>query len=122
MIVMIGLSVWTYLILLIKSGGTFDVDLFATAHNAKCNVFYSKVEYTGTSGIDAFRITWKNNKFWIVPPPNLARRAINKIVKDETNCTLVIPQWFSAPFWPILSNLFDETFMKAKFNFSCKLV
>ena len=27
-----------------KKWGTFDVDLFATAHNAKCNVFYSKAE------------------------------------------------------------------------------
>lgn len=41
---------------------------------------------------------------WLVPPPRLAASCIDKIITEKANCTLIVPTWKSAPFWPSLIN------------------
>ena len=96
--------------------GPYEVDAFATHYNKKCLIFYSKVWCPGTSGIDAFDFSWSNAKLWIVPPPKLISRALNKCHKDKTEATFVIPLWVSAPFWPIVCQY--RKFLKGTLSFS----
>ena len=42
----------------------------------------------------------KNN--WIAPPPRLVADCVRKIKQEKCKCTMVVPIWKSAPFWPIL--------------------
>lgn len=45
---------------------------------------------------------------WVVPPPMLM--VVRKIENDQCNCTFVVPEWKSAPFWAMLID------MKGNFN------
>ena len=85
-----------------KKWGPYTVDRFASDYNAKCEIFNSRFWCPHTSGVDAFKQIWSNQANWVVPPPRLVCRSINKVLTDKCSCTLVIPEWRSAPFWPIL--------------------
>ena len=39
---------------------------------------------------------------WLVPPPSLIAAVIKKMMYDEAVRVLIVPQWTSSPFWPIL--------------------
>lgn len=70
---------------------------FATDYNSKCTKFNSRWWCPNTSGIDAFKQFWGNDNNWLVPPPRLVCKTINKLKKEKG--TLIIPQWKSAPFF-----------------------
>ena len=71
---------------------------FACDYNTKCKLFNSRHWCPGTSSIDAFAQVWKGENNWLVPPPRLITRCIRKVLKEECTCTIIIPQWRSAPF------------------------
>ena len=103
--------------------GPYDIDLFASYYNAKCQMFYSKDFCYHASGVNAFNFSWEVKNHWIVPPPNLLVKTINKILHDNATCTLIVPKWESAPFWPILIDIeSNKTCIKSKFTFSCRLI
>lgn len=52
--------------------------------------------------MDAFKQFWGNDNNWLVPPPRLVCKTINKLKQDKGKGTLIIPQWKLAPFWPLL--------------------
>ncbi len=93
--------------------GPFTVDRFASSENNKVPVFYSKFWNPGTAGVDAFSCDWSlpvpgtshrpNN--WLVPPVNLVTRTIKHMIKCRATGTLVIPEWPSALYWPILVDI-----------------
>ena len=58
--------------------GPHDADRFAYDYNAKCTYFDSKFWCPGTSGIDAFTVNWEGKNNWLVSPPTLIPKVINK--------------------------------------------
>ena len=78
------------------------VDRFACDYNAKCHKFNSRHWCPGTSGVDAFAQIWKGENNWLVPPPRLIVQCIRKVLKEKCTCTIIVPQWRSAPYWPVL--------------------
>ncbi|XP_053400643.1 uncharacterized protein LOC128557357 [Mercenaria mercenaria] len=82
--------------------GPHSVDRFACHYNAKCSNFNSRYWCPGTTGVDAFKQIWSEENNWIVPPPRLTLKCIRKILADRCHCTVVVPQWKSAPYWPEL--------------------
>ncbi|MCG7877889.1 MAG: reverse transcriptase domain-containing protein, partial [Candidatus Thiodiazotropha endolucinida] len=92
--------------------GTHTYDRFACDYNTKCKMFNSRFWCPGTSGIDAFAQNWKGENNWLVPPPRLIVRCIRKSVQEKCPCTIIVPQWRSAPFWPLL---FPDGASKADF-------
>ncbi|MES9879251.1 MAG: DNA N-6-adenine-methyltransferase [Sedimenticola sp.] len=83
--------------------GPFDVDRFASNLNNKCVVFNSKWWCPGTSGVDAFEQNWQKLHNWVVPPPSLILRVVEKFQGDGASGTLVVPEWKSSPYWPAIS-------------------
>ena len=79
-----------------------DIDLFASSNNNKVPVFYSKFWTPGCKGVNAFAFTWKNANNWIVLPPFLILRTINKCLVEGIIGTLIVPYWTSSAFWPKL--------------------
>ena len=84
--------------------GLHTVDRFACHYNAKCEVFNSRYWCPGTSGIDPFSVSWVGENNWVVPPPRLLSKCLNKIQLEKSICTVVLPCWNSAPLWPKLFN------------------
>ena len=86
-----------------KRYGAHEIDLFATHYNTQCQKFYSKFWCPGSSGVDAFAFSWSEGNNGLVPPPKLITKALQKCVCDRARTTIVIPEWKSAPFWPLIS-------------------
>jgi hypothetical protein len=53
-------------------------------------------------GVDAFKQSWKGENNWLVPPPRLVCKVLDKMKLEEATGTLVVPKWVSAPYWPLL--------------------
>lgn len=85
--------------------GPHTCDRFADLNNSKCKSFNSKHWCRGSSAIDAFSQVWTDHLNWVVPPPMLIPKVVRKIEKEKCNCTLVIPEWKSAPFWAMLIDI-----------------
>ena len=82
--------------------GPHTCDRFATDYNAKCSKFNSRWWCPNTNGVDAFKQFWGDDNNWLVPPPRLICKTINKLISEKGKGSLVIPLWKSAPFWPML--------------------
>ena len=39
---------------------------------------------------------------WLVPPVFLAPRVIGQLAECQAEGTLIVPEWVSSPFWPML--------------------
>lgn len=88
-----------------RSFGPFDIDLFASSINNKCNLYVSWFPDPGSVAVDAFTLSWKNLKFYAFPPFILLPRVLRKIIDDEATGTLIVPWWPSQPWFPLLNRL-----------------
>lgn len=46
--------------------------------------------------------SWIGENNWLVPPPRLAAQCVRNIMVEKCKCTLMVPLWKPAPFWPLL--------------------
>ena len=99
--------------------GPHTADVFASANNFKVKKFYSKYWTPGSYGVDAFAFNWKYDNNWLVPPIYLIQRVINCMLSTKSVGTLIIPEWQSSAFWPVLVNKNGEfrEFVKNKIVF-----
>ena len=85
-----------------KIWGPHTIDRFSSNSNAKCIRFNSKFWCMGTEAVDCFSQCWKGEVNWLVPPPSVIPKVVNKIISEKADCTLVVPVWKASPFWPLL--------------------
>lgn len=85
--------------------GPFDVDLFATALNAKCPVYVSWLPDPGSWMVDAFTLSWKSLNFYCFPPFILIPKILRKIIDEKSEGVIVIPWWPSQPWFPLFKRL-----------------
>ena len=83
--------------------GPFQVDRFATAANTKTTTFNSWRPEPGSSG-DAFQQHWGSAKSWVNPPFCLATQVVRKCLSDRADAVLLLPNWPSAPWTPLVEN------------------
>ena len=79
-----------------------DIDLFASRHSNQCNCFVSWFPDPEASFVDAFTISWNNQKFYSFPPFAMIPRVIRKIVNDEGEGILVFPLWKAQAWYPLV--------------------
>lgn len=84
--------------------GQFEVDFFASEHNRKKTTFYSRFWCPDSAGVDAFTVDWSNVYGLFVPPVVLVSRVLRKMRQCAAKGVLVVPEWKSANFWPLVSN------------------
>ena len=88
--------------------GNLDVDYFASEHNAKLAIFYSRFWCYKSSGVDAFTFDWSQSFGLYVPPIVLVSRVLKKMESCNAKGILVVPEWRSANFWPLLCSFYGE--------------
>ena len=71
--------------------GPHTVDRFADEWNAQLPIFNSRVFCTGTSGVDAFSLSWACQKNWLCPLITLVLRVLEKVRADRATATLIVP-------------------------------
>ena len=82
--------------------GHHTVDRFASYYNTQLPRFISRFWNPGSEGVDTFTCDWRDENNWLCPPICLIPRAIRHAGKCSASATLLVPQWPSAPFWPML--------------------
>ena len=85
-----------------RDWGPHTVDRFASYYNAHLPRFNSRFWNPGTEAVDAFTCDWHDEVNWWCPPPYLVPRTIKHAQRSEACGTLVVPEWKSAAFWPLL--------------------
>lgn len=88
--------------------GKFAIDLFASRLNKKCKKFYSRFPDPEAEKVDAFTVSWKLEYFYAFPPFALILRVLRKIINDEATGVLVVPAWFSQPWYPLFTSCLIE--------------
>jgi hypothetical protein len=79
-----------------------QVDLFATAANAKLPLFFSPMGEQGMQSRNALEIQWKGLPY-IHPPIPLIGRCLRKILLENASALVVAPHW-SGQSWSVLLN------------------
>ena len=96
-----------------KEFGHPSVDRFADNLNAKVTQFNSKFHCPGSSAVNAFTQDWADASLnWLCPPIKHIS-SINHLRICQARGILIIPQWPSSHFWPIIhSGLSFEHYIK----------
>ena len=88
--------------LLDKAWGPHTIDRFASYFNAQLPRFNSRLWNPGTEAVDAFTCDWHAENNWWCPLVYLVPRVLGHALMTHAYGTLLVPQWPSAPFWPML--------------------
>ena len=89
----------------------FDIhptcDLMATAKNAKCKVFYSKLPDAAAAGVNVFLQELHSHVIYFACPPVKSIIPLVHKILDQSGltCLLLVPFWPSASYWPLFVNL-----------------
>ena len=79
------------------------VDQFASVFKTKqLERFCSRFLNPGCEAVDAFTVCWAGDYNWLFPPPYLVPRVLRHMSDRGENGTLLVPEWHSAPRWPLL--------------------
>ena len=92
--------------------GPHTIDRFVNTRNVQLQRFNSRFYSPGSEAVDAFTCTWVGENNWWCPPVHLVPRVVRHAQNTKAYGTLIIPQWLSSPFWPLL---FPDGFAPAEF-------
>ena len=99
------------------------VDLFANNKNAKTKKIFSLTYCPGCLGVDAFNYDWRKNGLnWIFPAPRLILRVLRHLQLTHAEALLLVPQWKTSYFYPILNSYSKTNVFKRKVTYGGKTV
>lgn len=82
--------------------GPHTVDRFASVHTKQLPRYCSRFLNPGCEAVDAFTVSWRGENNWVFPPPYLIPRVLRHMAEGKEFGTLILPEWHSAPWWPLL--------------------
>ena len=82
--------------------GSHSVDRFASSYNTKVVRFNSRFWNPETEAVDAFTVDWSGENNYLCPPVHLIARVLHHARACGCSGTLIVPEWPSAMFWPLL--------------------
>jgi hypothetical protein len=114
---------WFFQLAMEVSGLVPNFDRFANNWNTKCANFNSLAYCVGSKGTNAFNYSWGGNaKNWLFPPPRLIMQSVLHLEKCKGVGLLLIPQWKSAVFYPLLMEYAQTKCLKNRWIFAGKNV
>jgi hypothetical protein len=92
--------------LIVEFGGMPTIDLFASRLNFKVEKFISWEPDPLSFETDAFSVNWGDlGLCYVFPPFELVGRVLSKIRRDKANVLLVVPDWQSQYWYPMLREM-----------------
>ena len=82
--------------------GPHTVDRLASHYNNQINRSNSRFASPGCEAVDALPQNWSYENNWVCPPAEMIATAIRHFSSCNAGRTLVIPEWKSAYFWPLI--------------------
>ena len=80
-----------------------EIDLFASRLNHQFSRYVSYKPDPDAEAVNAFTMSGSDVTFYAFPPVCIIPNVLRKIVKDRTRRILVVPDWPSQPWYPILA-------------------
>ena len=90
---------------IIKQFGAPEIDLFASRLNAQLPRFISWLPEPEAENVNAFTVDWGPLKFYAFPPFCLISKCLSKVLTDNATGLIVVPNWPTQPWYPILQKL-----------------
>ena len=84
---------------------TPEIDLFASRLNYQFNPYVSWFPDPGAKFIDAFTLNWADAVFYAFPPFSIVTQVLRKIEFDGAKGILVVPNWPTQVWFPLLRRL-----------------
>ena len=82
--------------------GPHSVDRFASHYNAQLRRFNSGFLSPGCCAVDDLSQDWHGENNWLCPPVSIIVDVIRHTRACRAVGTLIVPEWPSAFFWPLL--------------------
>ena len=83
--------------------GFLDIDRFADPNNTKLARFDARYHCPGCENVNTFTANWADDFNWWCPPIALIADTLNHAKLCQASGVLLIPEWPSAYFWPLIS-------------------
>ena len=80
-----------------------EIDLFASRLNRQFPRYVSYKPDLDAEAVNAFTMSWSDVTFCAFPPFCIIPSVLQKIIKDRARGILVVPDWPSQPWYPILA-------------------
>ncbi|GAQ87894.1 hypothetical protein KFL_003850140, partial [Klebsormidium nitens] len=87
---------------LLQQLGPFDIDCFASEHNALLPAFFSELWTPRAHAANAFAQPWSGFRCYCFPPPKLIPRVLQHALESCTDIVLVVLDWPGQFWWPLL--------------------
>jgi len=88
-----------------EAWGPHSIDCFASESTKKLEKYCSRWWNPGCWAVDAFTVSWEGENAWLCPPFYLIGDVLEKCKAEQMHGTLVIPEWRSAWWWPLMFGL-----------------
>ena len=90
---------------------------FASHYNNQLNRFNTRYASPGSEAVDALVQDWNDEVNWVCPPIYLIPKVIRHMKRCRAKGALIVPEWLSGLFWPVLcKNQYEfEHFVKDVF-------
>ena len=82
-----------------------NIDLFASRLNYQIKPFVSYRPDPGALCINAFQMLWSPFFFYAFPPFSIMGKVLQKVVMDEAEGIVIVPDWPNQPWYGRLSRL-----------------
>lgn len=82
------------------------IDLFASRLNKQLEDYVSWLPDPEAVAVDAFTLNWKGLDFYAFPPFCLVTKCLQKINEDKATGILVVPNWPTQAWFPLLKKMF----------------
>ena len=85
-----------------KVWGPHTMDCFASHTTKQLHRFCSSWWNPECLAVDAFTLKWEEENLWLSPPFYPIGDVIQKVQQDGCHGTLIVPEWTSEWWWPLL--------------------
>lgn len=85
-----------------------EIDLFASRLNKQLEKYVSYRPDPEAAAVDAFSINWHGLQFYAFPPFSVIPAMLRKIVKDKASGVIVVPDWPSQTWYPVVARMLVE--------------
>eukprot|EP00794_Sanderia_malayensis_P020896 gene20895-22947_t len=84
------------------------IDLFASRLNHQFDEYVSYRQDPYAKHINAFSLSWTNETFYSFPPFSCILKVIRKIIADQATGILVVPDWATQTWYPLLLGVLEQ--------------
>ena len=94
-----------------------QIDMFASRLNKQLEQFVSWKPHPDALYVNAFSVDWSSMYFYGFPPFSVISRCLQKVLRDNAECILIVPLWTTQTWYTeLMTLLIDYPLMLPRFD------